>query len=85
MKPEYWDGQTHVLGAPQGWDASARGFCAGLPVYIGEGEIISCWAPSWGEIWRLVRGQRVWMTILSRSQPPVSLHVLPRQKPEILE
>lgn len=82
MKPEHWDGQTHVLGAPQGWDADARGVCAGLPVYIGEGEMISCWAPSWRERLRLLFGHRVWMTIVSGSHPPVSLHVMPRQPPK---
>lgn len=84
MKPEHWDGQTNVLGAPQGWDALERGECGGLPVYIGEGEMISCWAPTWREIWRLVRGQRVWMTLVARAHPPVSLHVLPRQPPKEL-
>lgn len=79
MTPEPWEGQSHVLGAPQGWDASARGECGGLPVYIGEGEMISCWAPSWRERLRLLFGQRVWMTIVSYSHPPVSLHVMPRQ------
>ena len=79
MKPEQWEGQNIILGAPQGWDASARGPCIGLPVYRGEGEIISCWAPSWREKLRLLFGQRVWMTIISGSQPPVALEVHPRQ------
>jgi hypothetical protein len=82
MKPEAWHGQNCVLGAPQAWDVHARGECGGLPVYMGEGEIISCWAPTWRECVRLLLGQRVWMTIVGRSQPPVSLHVFPRQKPE---
>jgi hypothetical protein len=82
MKPEHWDGQSHVLGAPQGWDADVYGVCVGLPVYIGEGEMISCWAPSWRERLRLLFGQRVWMTVASYSHPPVSLQVMPRQPPK---
>jgi hypothetical protein len=83
MQPEHWNGQSHVLGAPANWQESVHGPCVGLPVYMGEGEIISCWAPSWREIWRLIRGQRVWMTIVSNSQPPVALNVMPRQKPQV--
>ncbi len=59
MQPEHWKGQSHVLGAPQGWDASVYGPCVGLPVYIGEGEIISCWAPTWREKIRLLFGYPV--------------------------
>lgn len=82
MKPEHWEGHSHVLGAPQGWDASVYGPCVGLPVYIGEGEMISCWAPTWRERIRLLFGHRVWMTIVSSSHPPVALEVHPRQKPK---
>jgi hypothetical protein len=82
VTPEHWKGQSHVLVAPPKWQESEYGPCAGLPVYVGEGEIISCWAPSWRERLRLLFGQRVWMTIVSNAQPPVSLQVMPRQKPD---
>jgi hypothetical protein len=82
MKPEAWEGQNCVLGAPANWDEDERGKCGGLPVYRDYGKFISCWAPSWRERIRLLFGQRVWMTVVSNSHPPVSLHVFPRQKPE---
>lgn len=67
---------THVLGAPDGWDAEAKGECSGLPVAIDQEQrtVTSCWVLEPGEVALVAEGGRVFLTCHG-SQPPVALTV----------
>lgn len=42
-----------------------------LPVFRGDGEVISCWRPSWRERLSVLFFGRVWLRLLHpRTQPP---------------
>ena len=41
-----------------------------LPVCVtGDGEVISCWRPSWWERFRLLFGSRLWLHQMTFGQP----------------
>lgn len=75
MTPIHTDKTTNVLGAPQGWDASAHGKCEGLPVHMAaDGPYIySWWSLTWRERMAVLFGKPVRVCIVSTAQPPISL------------
>ena len=76
MKPAMFHEMTHVLGAPDGWDAEAKGECLGLPVEVNHEQwtVTSCWVLDPEEVAMIAAGGRVFLTVHG-SQPPVALSV----------
>jgi len=73
---------TRNLGAPIDWDRDANGPCGGLPIRdedttAGRG-MTSAWFPTAEEIQRIVEGAPVYLTVIGRVHPPVSMGVGPR-------
>ena len=67
---------NRVLGAPQGWNASAFGECKGLPVHMTDDPYIySWWRLTWRERLAVLFGKPVRLCIVSTAQPPVSIEV----------
>lgn len=79
MKPAMFHEMTHVLGAPEGWDAEAKGECLGLPVAVDHEQqtLTSCWVLDPEEVALIAAGGRVFLTVHG-SQPPVALTVRPK-------
>lgn len=74
MKPVLFRGYTAILGAPADWNDS-MGPCEGLPIKSYDGLIASCWKPSPKERLFLILGFSVFLHVVGRTQPPVSLDV----------
>lgn len=72
MDPVEFPQANKVFGAPPG-----SSNCDDLPVMIGKlsGEdcIVSCWQPTEDEIARILVGEPVYLCIIGRGMPPVSL------------
>ena len=81
MKPAMFHEMTHVLGAPQDWDAEAKGECLGLPVAFDREQltITSCWELEPHEVEALAKGGRLYLTVHGRMQPPVAMIVRPKE------
>ncbi len=48
--------------------------CSSLRVWKGNGELISCWKPSWKERFSIFFFGVVWLSVLSETtQPPVAV------------
>lgn len=81
MKPAMFEDMTHMLGAPEGWDAERNGECGGLPVMVEVDDakrpqrFTSCWVLEPEEIATIVAGGRIYLTVFAPGQPPVSLSV----------
>lgn len=77
MRPAMFADMTHVLGAPPDWDAATQGECLGLPVAIDaeRSTFTSCWVLEPEDIAALKAGGRVYVTIVSVAQPPMSMRV----------
>lgn len=45
----------------------------------GRKGIISCWRPSWRELLHIVFRRRIYLAVLARQQPPVSLMADPAE------
>lgn len=77
MKPAMFETMTHILGAPDKWDASKHGECSGLPVEVDRENMTftSCWVPTPEEIEALVNGGRIYVTVVCNFQPPLRLDV----------
>lgn len=78
MKPVEFVGQTHLFGAPQGWDQKRDGICGVLPIRIECAErvpdCISYWKPSREELAALIAGAHVRLSVVG-GQPPVWIGV----------
>lgn len=76
-----FEGQTRLLGAPEGWRQSGPGAiqCGFLPVQeveLGEHHaFVSYWKPTAEEIARLHRGEAICLTVIGRGHPPVCITV----------
>lgn len=69
MKPIQFPEQTIVLRKPANMTDEE---CASLPVFTDGEQVISCWALTWRERFRVLVSGRVWLGVLSgRTQPPV--------------
>lgn len=72
MDPVDFPQSNAVFGAPPGSTD-----CADLPVtkakLNGEDVIVSCWQPTEDEIARVLVGEPVYLCIVGRGMPPVSL------------
>lgn len=71
MNPQKFDHANIVLRRPPGMEN-----CGDLPVYADGQYCISCWKPSEAELASIAAGLPVWLTIVSRGQPPVELTTL---------
>lgn len=70
---------TRTLVAPVGWDKETQGSCGGLAILeeettAGPG-MTSVWHPTPEELARLNAGAGVYLTIIGRAHPPVSMSV----------
>lgn len=75
MKPVEFPEANSTLGGGPGkkWGLE-NGNVVDLPVFRGEGRIISCWQPSLPERLSLLFGGKVWLTVLAaRTHSPVAL------------
>lgn len=68
MKPVEFSEQNKVYTKPEGWTDEE---CEPLPVFQGEGQIISCWELSDEDIEKLKTTKRIWLHVWSINQPPV--------------
>jgi hypothetical protein len=69
--PARFPEQNHTLRAPLSAPEVEP-----LPVWIGSGQIVSCWRLSWRERFSALLGGRIWLAVLSeRSMPPVAVRV----------
>ena len=77
MKPAMFREMTHVLGAPPDWNPETRGECLGLPVAVDQQRMTftSCWVLEPEDVAALANGGRVFVEIVSTSQPPMSIAV----------
>lgn len=82
MRPTATRGATHNYQAPENWDAEKDGECGDLQVrvqlYGARGIIdnVSTWKPNAAELSRLNLGGVIELSILSPTQPAVSLSVV---------
>lgn len=72
-------GATRALGAPADWDKNSQGPCGTLLVRdekttAGEA-MVSAWFPTPEEIERMKQGAPIYLTLMGRIHPPVSLCV----------
>lgn len=75
MKPIDFPEANSTLGGGPGkkWGLE-KGNVVDLPVFRGEGRIISCWQPSWGERLSILFSGKVWLTVLAaRTHAPVAI------------
>lgn len=81
-------GATRTLGAPPDWDERRDGHCGGLPV---RDEMFapdlpamtSAWFPTPEEIDAMQRGAPIYLRVIGRTHPPVSVFVgLPTDREE---
>lgn len=77
MKPAMFREMTHVLGAPDNWDAEKLGECFGLPVAFDAdtGSMTSCWVLEPEDVAALAAGGRVYLTIMANRHPVVAMAV----------
>jgi hypothetical protein len=62
-----------VLGAPQGWNARAKGPCVGLPVAMDDGNFYSYWRATWRERLAILFGTPIRLIVAGQAHPPVTL------------
>jgi hypothetical protein len=81
MTPIKTEHTTHVLGAPQGWNANAHGPCVGLPVLrqvdAGLPEFYSYWRATWRERLAIFFGRPVRLCVVGQAHPPVHIDTEP--------
>lgn len=75
-------GATRDLSAPVDWVKEEQGPCCSLPIRddsttAGPG-MTSAWFPTSEEIMRIVHGAPVYLTVLGRVHPPVSMSIGPQ-------
>ena len=73
MAPIATEQTTIVLGAPQDWNAMAKGACLGLPVAMDDGNFYPYWRASWRERLSILFGRPVRLSVASKAHPPVML------------
>lgn len=75
MDPREFVGQSRVLNAPPGWNASQPIKCGMLPVRDTAVDGIPCmqsmWKPDPDELAHIARGGHVVLTIYGTTHPPV--------------
>ena len=77
MKAQSFTEANRLLEAPSNWDSDKRGECQPLPIYHGDGLMVSCWSLSWRERLRVLLSGRLWLTIAGDTHPPVALSAEP--------
>lgn len=70
---------TRHLGRPADWDEAVHGPCSGLAVVDTITEagpaMVSLWEPTPDELFRLVQGAKVMLTLAGTGHPPVAIGV----------
>lgn len=64
---------------PEGWNEDKNGKCLDLPVVrTRDGQAVSCWKPGLADIFRLLIGKPVWLSVyMNGAQPPVCISTTP--------
>lgn len=70
MKPVEFAEQNIIYTKPAGMSDEE---CSSLPVFQGEGQIISCWELSDEDIEKLKSTKKIWLHIWANGQPPVAV------------
>lgn len=78
MTPEPFTGVNTMMKAPENWNEAQLGPCHDMPVFIGNGIVLSTWRPSEEEIALLVGGGSVLLTVAGTNMPPVQVEVVRR-------
>lgn len=74
MKAIRFKGHDTILKPPADWDDDdKRGTCSNLAVAHQDGNLISCWEPSFCERIKLLFGGVVWVFMAAVSHPPIAL------------
>lgn len=75
-------GATRILNKPVDWDEERDGLCGTLPIRDERttacDTMISAWLPTLEEIERIVQGAPIYLHVVGRVHPPVSVGVGPR-------
>lgn len=72
MRAIDFDGVTHQMTEPVGWDTAKYGPCAALPVRNHNDIATSVWEPSTADLAMLIQGAKLVLHIYG-GQPPVIL------------
>lgn len=79
MTPICFPQQNVVFTKPEGWTDDQ---CGQLSVHVAKADLgngvvvqsnISCWEPSEEELQEIIRTRRVWISVISNGQPPISV------------
>ena len=71
MKPIAFKEATKTLLKPENMTDKE---CSPLPVFSDGKQYISCWRPSWRELFSIIWFRKVWCCVLSgQTQPPIWL------------
>jgi hypothetical protein len=81
MKAQIFTEANHLLEAPSKWDSDKHGECQPLPIYHGDGLMVSCWSLSWRERLRVLFSGLLWLTIVGDVHPAVALSAEPVKIP----
>ncbi|HEV8247531.1 MAG TPA: hypothetical protein VGP93_17260 [Polyangiaceae bacterium] len=75
MEPTLFPEANGTLTGGPGADYGTAAPVLDLPVHRGDGQIISCWRPSWRDRLAIIFGGRVWLRVLTtRTHAPVAVH-----------
>jgi hypothetical protein len=74
MRPIEFRHANHVLNKPPEMTDEE---CAPLHVHVShhDNAMISCWRPTWRERFAIFFGRPVWLWVMGRAHPPVSIEV----------
>lgn len=79
MMPGHINGATRRIGAPEGWDAKKEGVCGFLHVRdtltASGNAMTTAWFPNTDELARIAAGAPIYLMILGRGHPVVSMGV----------
>lgn len=79
MDPREFEGQTRVLNAPSGWNATEPIKCGMLPIRDTTAMGIPCmqsmWKPDADELQHIMNGGHIVLTVYGDGHPPVWLGV----------
>lgn len=73
MKPTLFKGANGTLSGGPASHYGTDDDVIDLPVYRGQGSVLSCWQLSWLERFRVLWSGRVWLWVLGRTHAPVSM------------
>ena len=73
---------TRILNAPKNWNKERDGICGTLPIRDEETTagitMVSAWYPTPEEMGRILAGAPIYLYVVGKVHPPVSMSVGPR-------